>query len=312
MAAARNHHYVPQAYLGVFTDTGTSEGHVWAYDISGQRSFHTTPRNVASERDFNRVDIDGERQDVLEQIYGRWESQAAIAIRSIAESGRVDSIEDLSVVINLLCLLIVRNPKARQTMLKSKEQLVKSLTEIVASRDNILKDHWRKAIDSGLKPISYEEFKELITQQISSVEFPRQSLIRTELSVFDDVLSSLAARRWSLMVAATDAPDFITCDHPFAITFKNSDATDQIGMGSSETELFFPITARHAVFGVFENFPPSVQLVGTSTVGEMNRRIMGNANRQIFSRTPVVSLLGRDGSFMTIDLRNYQRRSGDR
>jgi|ERR1017187_10064621 hypothetical protein len=56
---ARRHHFVPQAYLGRFTDSGTKDGYLFAMETDSGRAFRTTPRNVAVEQDFNRIDIEG-------------------------------------------------------------------------------------------------------------------------------------------------------------------------------------------------------------------------------------------------------------
>jgi hypothetical protein len=50
---------VPQAYLAAFTDKGTKGGKLFVLDVHTGRGFRTSPKNVASERDFNRVDIEG-------------------------------------------------------------------------------------------------------------------------------------------------------------------------------------------------------------------------------------------------------------
>ena len=62
---ARNHHFVPQGYLAGFTDTGTREGRLYVLDLQTQKAFATRPRNVAAQRDFNRIDVEDQRPDAL-------------------------------------------------------------------------------------------------------------------------------------------------------------------------------------------------------------------------------------------------------
>ena len=63
---SRRHHFVPKFYLARFTDTGTSDGRVWVLDPRAGRPFLERPKNIAWERDFNRVDVAGQAPDVLE------------------------------------------------------------------------------------------------------------------------------------------------------------------------------------------------------------------------------------------------------
>ena len=47
---AENHHYVPRFLLRNFLSG--DKRRLWVYDKSSGRSFETTEKNVASERDF--------------------------------------------------------------------------------------------------------------------------------------------------------------------------------------------------------------------------------------------------------------------
>ncbi|MCK4348666.1 MAG: DUF4238 domain-containing protein, partial [Thermoplasmatales archaeon] len=62
-STARRHHYLPQAYLAAFTRTGSKDDQFFVLDVHSGRPFSTSPINVAVERDFNRVDIEGRSID---------------------------------------------------------------------------------------------------------------------------------------------------------------------------------------------------------------------------------------------------------
>src|SRR6185295_17808452 len=83
---ARRHHYVPQAYLAAFTDNGLKTGQFNVMEVESGRNFRTSPINVATERDFNRVDIDGRSPDAIEQALAPFEEQAIGAIRRVIET----------------------------------------------------------------------------------------------------------------------------------------------------------------------------------------------------------------------------------
>ncbi|WP_265923371.1 DUF4238 domain-containing protein [Cupriavidus nantongensis] len=57
---ARNHHYVPQCYLKGFARNRSKNAQLFVVDTKTKRAFVTTPRNLAAQRDFNRVEIPGQ------------------------------------------------------------------------------------------------------------------------------------------------------------------------------------------------------------------------------------------------------------
>ena len=54
---ARNHHYVPQFYLKGFSDPNLQNEQLHVIDKVDRRHFVTNPRNIASQRDFNRINL---------------------------------------------------------------------------------------------------------------------------------------------------------------------------------------------------------------------------------------------------------------
>src|SRR3954468_14666855 len=99
---ARNHHYVPQAYLGGFTDTGTRKGRLFVFDLATRKSFRTRPRNVAAEKDFSRFEAEGQSPDFVERNLGVLEGKACAVIRQMTQSNQRAKDEDLVYVINLI------------------------------------------------------------------------------------------------------------------------------------------------------------------------------------------------------------------
>ena len=248
---ARNHHFVPQGYLGAFTDTGTRDGQLCVFDLATRKSFRTRPRNVAAEKDFNLVEVEGQPPDFLEQGLGALECKASAVIRKMGETKQLAKDEDLVYVINLISLLIVRNPRARRSLTRARKQTAKTIGEMLVSDRKLWEHHLTKAREAGDvtgPDVSFERMKELVNGGQYTIEVATQALIRTELSVFDDVLKRVGSRYWSLLDAAPDAPDFITCDHPITLAFKDSRVNGPIGVGLKQTEIVFQSAhGRHFV-----------------------------------------------------------------
>ena len=301
---ARIHHYLPQGYLGGFTDTGTRDGQLHVFDLATRKSFRTRPRNVAAEKDFNLVEVEGQPPDFLEKGLGALEGKASAVIREMGQTKQLAKDEELVYVMNLISLLVVRNPRARRSLTRAKQQTAKTIGEMLVSDRKVWEHHLRKAREAGYvtgPDVSFERMKEFVDGEQYTIEVATQALIRTELSVFDHVLQSVGSRYWSLLDAAPDAPDFITCDHPITLVFKDPKANGPIGVRLKQTEIVFPISPRQALRGVFEDpFKPVVS-VKPLGVAAINTRILRHADRQLYSRKPEVSVL-RNGEVVSLSL----------
>lgn len=70
---ARRHHYVPACYLRHFAiPQDRYEGTIHAYDRVTGKSWQSSPDKSAHERDFYRVDVEGEHPNLAENAYGPW------------------------------------------------------------------------------------------------------------------------------------------------------------------------------------------------------------------------------------------------
>ena len=149
---ARNHHFVPQGYLAGFTDDGTRDGRLFVSDLVSRSIFQTKPRKVAAERDFNRIDANGQDPDALERALGEFEGRAASVIRGIRESGQLPTDEELSYVINLMALLVVRNPKSRRAMNAARRHTRRVIGGMLSSDRRLLEYHIAKAKEDNFIP----------------------------------------------------------------------------------------------------------------------------------------------------------------
>src|ERR1700730_7576558 len=109
---ARKHHYVPQMYLSGFAN---AKGQLWASDASIRKAFPVGPANIAAERDWNKIEIDGVPRDALEKELGKFEGVIAPTIKRVRETASFGKDgQDREGIINLVTLLAVRNPRTRE------------------------------------------------------------------------------------------------------------------------------------------------------------------------------------------------------
>ena len=276
---AKDHHFVPKCYLAAFTDTATEDGRLCVFDFETGRFFRQRPKNVAFEKHFNRIEVEGHAPDALEKAFGEFEGQAISVIRSICLDGDLPPDEQLSFVVNLIALLAVRNPSGRRSMTAARRHTARIVGDFLVADRTTYERELAAARESGFvsgPAVTYEKMKEFIERDEYRVEIPTDTHLETELRVFQKILAGLGSRYWSVLVAAPDAPDFITCDHPANLVPR---------------QMVFPLDPRTAVAAAREKPMPRRIVVGAKGVAEVNARIVDQADRQIYSRTPDVSIL---------------------
>ncbi len=301
MAIARNHHFLPQGYLRQFTDAGNRNGRLHVFDLTTQKSFYTNPRNVASQKDFNRVEVEGQPPDFLETQLAAMEDKAVSVIRKMTKCDQLVRDDDLVWVVNLIALLLVRNPRARESLRRARVQTARIMGDLLVSDQRLYESHMRAAREAGYitgEGVSFTRMKSFVNGGDYTIEVDQHALIRTEMSAFDSVLRMVGKRVWSLLTASKDAPDFITCDHPVTTVYKDRTRGGPIGVGLPHTEMVFPIGPRHALYSVFEDPFKPVVTIKPRGVAAMNTRILMHAERQLYSRADRFSML-RDGDVVT-------------
>jgi Protein of unknown function (DUF4238) len=282
---ARRHHYLPQAYLTAFTNTGSKDDQCFVLDVGSGRSFRTPPKNVAAERDFNRVDIEGRSPDAIEQTLAPFEAQATKAIQSVIASEEVPNEEDCNWILNLLGLIAVRNPQLRKSFNHFHERVIDRIDDLLVSDKKIWDHHVKKAREAGESikdDVSFRDAKRFIEERAYRVEFPPEGNLRVEVNAFDKLLPILGQRTWSVLVAPNDRPEFICSDHPVTLTWK-TEKHGPVGYGLKETEVFCPLGRRVAFYGVFETPLRPIVKLKLGHVATMNTRVALNAERQVFS-----------------------------
>ncbi|MDQ3562586.1 MAG: DUF4238 domain-containing protein [Pseudomonadota bacterium] len=296
---ARNHHFVPQGYLAGFTGDGTREGQLFVSDLVSRLVFQTKPRNVGAERDFNRIEADGHDPDTLERQLGEFEGRAISVIRGIQASGELPADEELSYVVNLMALLVVRNPKSRRAMNTARRHTVRVIGDMLTSDRRLFEHHFAKAKGDGFirqdAEVSFEAMRKFIEDDQYTVTVSTSESLSLEFGGFENALGLLGSRYWSLVTAATDAPDFVTCDHPVTPVFKDPERGGPIGYGLPQTEVSFPLNTRQALLGVLEDpLQPRLE-ARTEQVAAINSRTVYHADRQVYSKMASVVVLRSGG-----------------
>jgi Protein of unknown function (DUF4238) len=290
---ARIHHYVPQLYLKGFCRDPKCE-QLFVIDGVEKRAFTTRPRNVAAERDFNRVDLEGVPPDALEVAFNAFETEAAAAIERTRQRRHFRDAEDRSVILNLIGLMAIRNPRWRGKMKDFHQEVMMRMMQTALATPERWASQVARAKAAGyIDPDAdadahYETIKARVDGGHYRFQFPREKHIALELSTFDKLLPFLFHREWTLLRAQSDTGCFKTSDHPVCLTWTDRELHGGFyppGFGVGKTAVLVPLTSDLALLGTFEGHGQEYD-ADIIAVAECNAMIIGYAERQVYAAEP--------------------------
>jgi Protein of unknown function (DUF4238) len=109
-SGARHHHFVPQFYLKSFARPRSKDGKLTVFDLKERKGFTSRPRNVASRRDYNRIEIEGRDPTGVETQLAVLEANANQAFRRNIASRSIDNADDFSFILVLIARIALSNP----------------------------------------------------------------------------------------------------------------------------------------------------------------------------------------------------------
>src|ERR1039457_3849990 len=93
-------HYVAASYLAGFTQGGRRDSTFYVHPMDGSPVRVDKPENVAFERNYNSIEVEGLRADHLEGIFGeQFEGPACVLFKTLSDNpGRPFVAEDELVI----------------------------------------------------------------------------------------------------------------------------------------------------------------------------------------------------------------------
>lgn len=282
---SRAHHYVPEFYLAGFTPSGTREDFLWVHDWKAKKGWRQRPREVACEKDFYRIDVEGLAPDAVEcDVLGKIETGGAQAIARLIADKELPTGETLAALVAFVTLLVVRTPSFREMYLRNTRDLIRSSARFAIGHPEAFRSFQQEMERDG-KP-----FPEGVTQESLlaflddesryRIEIPQLWIIKNLLDMFKGLYPVIARRTWSLVQALED--DFICSDNPVSLVATSPEIGPFFGFGLRDTEMTFPLCRTLALLG---NFEPegTVTQAGKIQVGFLNRRTLESAHRFAYS-----------------------------
>ncbi|XYJ92598.1 DUF4238 domain-containing protein (plasmid) [Cupriavidus necator] len=302
---ARNHHYVPQCYLKGFARNRSKNAQLFVVDTKTKRAFVTTPRNLAAQRDFNRVEIPGHDPNIVEAGYADLEAQLAPALVRIDQHGDFYSEEDKALVLELIALLATRNPGFREARRQALEKIYKIVGGMVVSTQERYESQFGQARAAGYlkgEPLPYEEMREFIESERYTVEVPSTSPtshVATELKLLAHMRDLIHRRGWTLLRAPSHCGGFVTSDHPVVLEWDDPERMNSKiyspGFGLRSTTIFFPVTKHFALHGHFDQQDGRTIQINEQGVAAINFKVFLHAHRQIYAESERFGFIGVNG-----------------
>ncbi len=283
---ARNHHYVPQYYLKGFAKPCSKDGKLTVFDLKDRKSFVTRPRNVAARRDYNRIEIEGQNPNAVENKLAELEALGDQAFRRIIAARSIEDRDDFSFVHVLLARIAISNPAFRD----QRDQIISQVGSMMMHNMVATSERWdaitgQMGPELGGDPIPYEEARAAVEGGGIVANATRETLIEQEIMLWPSILPLLEQRKWTLLIAPPGSTGFITSDRPFSLQW-NDETMNRgpygVGLGCADTTLIFPLSHSLAVVGSFEHGGGS-SVVDESIVAAVNFSLFQAAMRQVYA-----------------------------
>jgi hypothetical protein len=186
MTAVRNH-WLSQCYLKAFATRRKKERIVFVYEAVERKSFRASTRNIALERGFNLVDIEGFERDAFEKQMSAFENEAAPAIQRIISTRSLRNHDDRAILLNLVGLFALRNPRQREIYRDFQARVAKQIMGLVLATPERYERQINKArADGSIKAdldLSYNEMKAFVEGGEYTIEVPTERHIQLEISI---------------------------------------------------------------------------------------------------------------------------------
>ncbi|MGZ7208509.1 MAG: DUF4238 domain-containing protein [Methanobacterium sp.] len=301
---ARHHHYLSQCYLKGFTKGGSKKSKLTVVDFKEKKRFETIPRNVGGIRDFNRIDVKGFDQNVLEKSLSEFEGEAASALSNLEESLDFQG-ETKSLILNLIALLAARSPQRREHWSGFQTKILENIMELSLADKERWESQIRQMKESGKEVndnLSYEDMKRFHDSKEYDITFAREHHINMEFVVVEAILPYLDHRNWLLIKATDESGPFITTDNPVILTWNEPEKIPPFyrnspGYGMRNTQVYFPVSRNIALVGEFEGRLGVID--GTSElVAALNSKMLAFTYKQVYSSKIGFYFHGRNGELL--------------
>lgn len=255
-------------------------------DLSERQYIQLTVDAVAARTDYYTVQIDGQSDNFIEEMFSEIEGKAVAVIRTLSESLSLPAEGESGALADFMAIQRLRVPAFRDAVDKFYVDVATKLNAVATeSRDRyarILRDAMpdrsfsEEEIDSAWNfardPANY------------SIKMNADASLKPLVASMETVAHLIADMRWSYIVAPDGTEGFITSDNPVSWVVPGGGFYDS-GPVSKNAELVWPMTRRIAILGSWSDHEDELLNVDQEMVERINHRILSRTQRYVFAPT---------------------------
>lgn len=279
-------HTVTRAYLSDFTDASGREPYLWVYERGGDEPYRRAPHNVAAKSDYYSATVNGEREDVVEEVLSLIEGQALPVIRRLAGGGSPAGLsgDERSALAFFLGYLETRVTKFRGFIEKQTAELVRMAGRVAAEHPDYFARTMSEAMRAKGKepPTDIEAVRQsVLSGNYDLVVNPVVSL-QVMVALAPDIAEIVHGFEWRVL----DAPDgevFVTSDAPLVRVATERPPARWMGIGweSPWMEATFPLSPTTCLL-ISQHHPTGRESTTAERVREVNWRTAAYADREVY------------------------------
>jgi hypothetical protein len=285
---ARRHHYISQFYLKGFGKSGLKNPPITVINLHDKKYFTTTSNNLASIRDFNRINVPDLKADAIESALSDFEYKAAGAIREIHKTKKFEG-ESRALVLQLIAMFHSRNPAQRENTRDFMSRIFQTSSNILQRHDAEFKNKTEElasTLGADTSKMTTAELNQFIFEK-TKLELSNEYHLHTEFIFIESIFNALNHRRWTLVQSSEQTGPIITSDNPVILTWNNPESVPALyrhspGHAMPNTTVYFSLSQHLALIGTFDNndatMPPNERLIAAS-----NTMNIIYAHNQIYS-----------------------------
>lgn len=277
-------------YLSGFTRNRDKNSQLYIVDSSVEHAFVSTPQNVAAERKFNQVAMEGENPCSADQGYAQFESELAPALARTNSKGDFSDDADRALILRLIAQLAVLGAERTEVIRHYMQETARRLSEFGIANRQGWESQKGKAAEAGIEDAAhctYEELRSLVERGDETVATHTTGHLARDLQSVTTLYNLLHRRSWIVAKAAHGSGGFITSDRPVTLSWDDMEMEAGFyapGFGLQGTTVFFPLTKELVMRGRFDGRVGTLELPVASVAG-INSRTVFYAGHQIYAET---------------------------
>lgn len=250
---AHQHHYVPQAYLRLFSDPA---GKLFVLNKGFKTIRETAPKGIAYSHDFYTVDtIDEKDSSEVEEAFAQIENRCIPVIKELVSGKNIFPNADYADFAIYIALQYGRTPTARAKMdnaskVIATKELKNKLREIATDPEQYkkLKRDFSKAHpDITLPPM--KRIGEMSKADIDIVGFAwdNGSFVQSVFRMAEEIAAGLLSSHWSVLKAPSGS-QFVTTDNPIVMRMTRPlNPFESPAILLRGTEKYLPLSSKYCL-----------------------------------------------------------------